>query len=243
MNYGDSVGQRIRLGRVGPKIGHALRSLAAPFVASRTRLSGATFELWGRTYGYLSHPHNVTYRNERAVEIPVATDFLRRHDGRCLEFGHVLSHYGEVRQREIVDKYERADGVHCVDILEYAPSALFDCVVSVSTLEHVGRDEPIREPHRAILALDRLLSLLAPGGRLLVTASLGHNRELDAAIIGGHWVPERQASMIRVGRRHRNRWVAEASLRVKPYFGRADRGADAIWIAEFVNDDLAVLRH
>jgi SAM-dependent methyltransferase len=99
--------------------------------------------------------------------------------------GHVLGHYGPMRSHDVVDRYEVADGVINVDVLEFAPSDPYDLIVSVSTLEHVGWDEEPRDPERALAAVQRLRELLAPGGRLLATFPVGYHEELDRAIRDG----------------------------------------------------------
>src|SRR5258706_16453686 len=38
-----------------------------------------TFSALGRDYSYFYHLYNVTWKNERAVEIAVALDFLEQH--------------------------------------------------------------------------------------------------------------------------------------------------------------------
>src|SRR2546430_9278756 len=63
-------------------------------------------------------------------------------------------------------------------------SGPYDLIVSVSTLEHVGYDEDPREPDKAARAVRNLLGLLAPGGTMLATIPIGHNRDLDDALMG-----------------------------------------------------------
>ncbi len=237
MNYGDKLKDRVRLDRVGPKVGNELRGVVAPMVAPRTRIARARFELWGRSFVYCSHPYNTTYRNERAVEIPLAVDFLaRRGEGRGMEFGNVLTHYGFGGERDIVDKYERAEGTRRCDVLDYRPRHQLDYIVSISTLEHVGWDEHPRDPDKVGETVEHLHSLLAPGGAMLITAPLGHNPHLDEAILRGRWPVRRQATLVRVGGRRRNRWESTRELEFRPYFGRGGRGADALWVAEFAAD-------
>lgn len=233
MNYGDSLRDRLKPHRLAPKLLHEARALAAPLVAPRARIGRQQFVLWDKRHTYLSHPYNTTYRNERAVEIPVAADFLARQTGRGAEFGNVLSHYGLLDNRDVIDKYDEAQGVIRVDVLDYVPPRPLDFIVSVSTIEHVGWDEKPREPEKVGEALEHLLSLLAPGGKMSLTAPLGHNPHLDEAVMAERWATQRQATMVRVGDRRRNQWVVSPQLECRPYFGRG-RGADALWVAEFL---------
>jgi SAM-dependent methyltransferase len=143
------------------------------------------FELGGERYSFARRVHGLTWTTERAVEVPVAQRVVARsREKRILEVGNVLSHYGPVTH-DVVDKYERAPGVRNVDVLDLPAQPDYDLIVSVSTLEHVGRDEEPRDPARAIRALDHLRGLLAPGGELFATVPAGYNPELDAALADG----------------------------------------------------------
>jgi SAM-dependent methyltransferase len=97
---------------------------------------------------------------------------------RVLEVGNVLSQYTRV-SHEVVDKYERAPGVINEDVVAFVPDKLYDLIISVSTLEHVGWDETPREPDKIIRAFQRLRSMLTPGGECVATLPLGYNPNLD----------------------------------------------------------------
>jgi SAM-dependent methyltransferase len=146
---------------------------------------GGSFALDGERYALLRSVHGLTWTTERAVELPVARHMLERYAGRrVLEVGNVLSHYGPV-EHEVVDKYERGAGVANVDVLDLPPGPEYDLVLSVSTLEHVGRDEEPRDPERAVAALEHLRRLLRPDGVLFATVPVGYNPELDRALAEG----------------------------------------------------------
>ena len=140
---------------------------------------GGEFTYAGERYRLLRHPHKRTWTTERAVEVPIARRVLERHHGkRILEVGNVLSHYGPV-SHDVVDKYETAAGVRNIDVLELEPEPRYDLILSISTLEHVGRDEQVSDPSRAVRALDHLRSLLPEGGKLWATVPAGYNAALD----------------------------------------------------------------
>jgi SAM-dependent methyltransferase len=146
---------------------------------------GGEFSLDGETYPLFHSLHGRTWTTERAVEVPVARRVLSQHaGGRVLEVGNVLSHYGPV-EHEVVDKYERGEGVANVDVLDLPPRPEYDLVLTISTLEHVGRDELPRDPARAVAALEHLRRLLRPGGVLFATVPVGYNPELDRALAAG----------------------------------------------------------
>lgn len=208
----------------------------ASYPVQRLRWSRRGFEAFGTRYAYFVHHYNVTWRNERAVEVAVALDFMQRYRrGRGLEVGNVLSYYSDVAHC-VIDKYERGTGVVNADAAEYDPVFPLDYVVSISTFEHVGWDEEPRDPGKAEAAVQRLRSFLTPPGRMLLTIPLGHNPSLDDAIRRHRFTPSREAFLVR----GRGGWSevergvafdAVALSREKTRYGRNPR-TNAIWIAE-----------
>ena len=168
-----------------------LRDFAEYSVIKRRR-SAATFTVGGRSYHYLTHYYNATWRNERAVEIPLVMAFLEELStgARLLEVGHVLAHYLP-RPHTVVDKFEHAPGVINEDILDFGQPKSFDGIVSISTLEHVGWDETPRDARRAERALAHMRSLLVDNGRLFVSFPFGYNPPLDRLVFE-HGLPFRR---------------------------------------------------
>lgn len=183
-----------------------------------------TFYLGTTELDLFDHPYNVTSRNERAVEIPVAKEFLRRYGrGRGLEVGNVLGHYG-VAGHDVVDLYEVAEGVRNIDVFDV--EGHWDWAVSISTLEHVGWPDDV---DAASAALVHLLGLLATSGVLFVTVGLGQHTRLDDAIFTRAFRPDWQT----VYRRDRGRWVpSTANPSWAPYDWRTP-SARAVWMATF----------
>ena len=141
------------------------------------------FTLGGRELRYFLHPFLMD--TERCVEIPIARDFLAGYRAdSVLEVGNVLSTYLPVSHR-VLDRHERAPGVANEDAATFAWSRRFARIVCLSTLEHVGTDEPELDPAKAERALWNLRHHLEPGGRLLVTFPLGYHRRLDEALAAG----------------------------------------------------------
>jgi SAM-dependent methyltransferase len=164
-----------------------------------------TFSFRGRPYRYFFHAYHTTWRNERAVEIPIVWDRVRRHaGGPVLELGNVLGHYFPV-SHDRVDKYERAPGVLNEDIVGFRPGKRYDLVVSISTLEHVGWDEEPRDPEKSLRAIETLRRLAAPGGLVLATVPLAYNPHLDARLRKGDVPFSRRDCLKRVSRT--NRWA------------------------------------
>jgi SAM-dependent methyltransferase len=143
------------------------------------RRRARTFEFDGRRFAYHVAAYNTTWENERAVELPIALDALRRHSGaRVLEVGNVLKHYVD-SPHDVVDKYERSAQAFRMDVLDFQPEQPYDLIVSISTFEHIGFDEEARDPDKVRRAIEHVTGLLAPGGELLISAPLGYNPSLD----------------------------------------------------------------
>jgi hypothetical protein len=138
-------------------------------------------------------------RAERAVEVPIAFDFLaqRAHAGNALEVGNVLQHYENglsdllrIRERRIVDKFEAGEGIDRIDIMDVDPAEKYSTIISISTLEHVGQScapsGEFGEQKRAtdleapLKAIAKIYDLLAPDGAALLTVPFGK-------LIDGGW--------------------------------------------------------
>lgn len=128
------------------------------------------FIFQNKKYPYFYHLYNCTCLNERAIEIPIVWELIKNCQGKSiLEVGNVLAHYFSFRH-DIIDKYEKFDGVINQDIVDFKPNKNYDLIVSISTLEHVERFQ---------LAIQNLKDHLKPGGKIIATLCLGYNSEID----------------------------------------------------------------
>lgn len=160
------------------------------FIYHRLKSSRKTFLYNEVEYHYFLHPYNKTWANERAVEIPLVSKALSQYNPQeTLEVGNVLSHYMKTRHA-IVDKYERRKGVLNQDIVELEGNQKYKFVFSISTVEHIGWDETPRESGKHRAALKKMVELLEPRGKLLVTIPIGYNLDLDQDIFGGNLIGE-----------------------------------------------------
>lgn len=206
------------------------------------------FEFNGIDLPIFDHEYNTTVLNERAIEIPIAMWWLSQNGtGRGLEVGNVLSHYfPEVySDRRIVDRYEDVDdSVENIDVFEIEGE--FDYIFAISTIEHVRWDPPERRVlHGAPRAVDHLMSLLSPGGKMLVTVPFGSHPILDAEILCGVIQPVRATVMMRGGGVWHEtiasgRWECKGSswhqavdIWWEPY-GKSTPWAETVWIGEFI---------
>ena len=149
--------------------------------------SSATFEFQGDTYHYLFHPYPPSWKNERAVVIPIVWNIVKRNrdqNKRILEVGNVLSHVFQVNH-DILDKYEIMDGVINEDVVDFNPSKQYDLIVSIVTLQSVGWYETPRDPTKVLRAIENLKRLLAPAGQMIIIHPLGENPEMDKLLRNG----------------------------------------------------------
>lgn len=139
------------------------------------------------TYTYFCHPYNDTRHNERAIEIPVALNYIdsfRKNDRiKILEIGNVMSHYC-LFPHQVIDKYEKSDITSDKlifineDVRNFDTSIKYDLIFSVSTIEHVGYDS--NESTDCIVDLiKKIRSLLNKDGIALLTFPIGVNPFLD----------------------------------------------------------------
>lgn len=163
------------------------------------------FAFNGQEYRYFFHPYNMTWRNERAVEIPIVWRMVQEFDGKnILEVGNVFSHYFHVTH-DIVDKYEKAPGVINEDILDYRTPRRYDLIVCISTLEHVGFEELTRDADKALPAFENLVEMLVPGGTIVVTLPVHLNTDIVRFAVDGV-LPFTELYAFRRGSKE-NEWV------------------------------------
>lgn len=158
-----------------------------PFsIYHRLRSSKKTFLFNEVEYRYFFHPYNKTWANERVIEIPLVLKLMNQYSPQeTLEVGNVLSHYVKTNHT-IVDKYERRKGVINQDVVALENAQKYMFIFSISTVEHIGWDETPRESGKHRTALKKMIELLKPGGKLLVTIPIGYNLDLDGDFFSGN---------------------------------------------------------
>lgn len=196
-----------------------------------------SFEFAGERYPYFYQTYNLAWRNERTVEVPIALAALDAYPPETvLELGNVLSYYASVRH-EVLDKYERGEGIINEDAVDFHPDRRYRFIVSVSTLEHVGWDEVAQEPGKARRAIENLLGLLEPGGTMLITVPVGENGRLDALMRDGDLRFVRSGALRRVSKHNEWREVPVGDAWDIPY-DRAHPCAGAVVVGVLAVDAL-----
>jgi len=148
----------------------------------------STFVFKGEEFKYFRHNYNKTYENERTIEVPIISAFLKSLDqsAKVLEVGNVLENYGLRGKHDVLDKYDPSPFVLNEDVISFMPTQKYDAIVSISTLEHVGWDEEVRDPVKIVTAVKNLTdNCLSPGGCMLVTIPLGYNTYFDDQLANG----------------------------------------------------------
>lgn len=208
--------------------------ISYPFLRRRWAREPLRFQ--GRDISYVRHHYNRAWRNERSVELALALDYLQgTAAARTLEIGNVLSHYVHV-DHDILDKYERSPGVMNEDIVDFAPAPLYDRVVSISTLEHVGWDERPREPDKVMRAYQNVRRLIRPGGSIMLTCPFGQNPHLDEYIQAGQIDFPIQVVLQRIS--DDNRWTeVEPKQVLGARYHHPYRNANALFVGVVPGDE------
>lgn len=173
------------------------KALAAYFRLAKPKY----FSFQGHSYVYLWHYYNVTWENERTVEIPICMKFVRDFKNKkILEIGNTLNYYSSF-PHDVVDKYEIASGVINEDVVDFSPDTKYDLIISVSTMEHVGWDEKPRQPEKILKAFNNLReNCLSLGGTMVVTMPLGFNSALDGFLLNKQLVFDEAYFMKRISK-------------------------------------------
>lgn len=143
-----------------------------------------TFLFQGKKYFYFYHGYNHTWVNERAIEIPLVKEVLDATKGNVLEIGNVMNYYYPFAH-DVVDKYEKGKGILNEDVVDFKLKKKYDTIISISTMEHVGWDEAVRDAEKIPCSLEHLKNHLTPKGKIMMTIPLGYNLYLDELIAQG----------------------------------------------------------
>jgi hypothetical protein len=168
---------------VQPQAAGTQAALVTSSKGAERLLSMNDFVWNGRSFPYYRQGgHNDPRGNERTVELPLAFDRLASFAGkRILEVGAVTCYYYGSDHR-IVDPYDGHPAAEAVDLFDVR--GVYDLVLAISTIEHVGLPEYGEtrcDIDLALHAVDHLMGLVAPGGECFYTFPRGHHWVLDLA--------------------------------------------------------------
>lgn len=137
-----------------------------------------------RRYHYFYHLYNRTVAGERVVEIPLARKLAKEYqDKNILEVGNVLDHYFPIFH-DVLDKYEKGDGVINKDVVTFETKKRYDLIVSVSTMEHVGYSYgEKRDLKKVFVGIENLKKHLAKKGMMFVTFPVFYHPNITKMIL------------------------------------------------------------
>lgn len=173
-------------------------NLFCKYYSLKTQSTPFTFK--GKRYQYFNHIYNHTWKNERRVEIPIIWNIIKNKKAlNILEVGNVLSHYFPIKH-DVLDKYEKGKSVINEDVITYKSQKKYDYIISISTLEHVGWDEPVKDKMKIIHALKNLKTMLSRNGKIIFTVPLGYNPYMDDIIAHGQLNVDEQHFLKRISK-------------------------------------------
>jgi hypothetical protein len=180
---------------------------------------------------YFFHKYNVTWTNERSIEIPIILEYLKKSNyKRILEVGAVLNHYFSLNH-DILDKFEKGKNIINEDIVDFVPLKKYDFIISISTLEHIGFDEDKKDPNKIIKAVQNIRNnCLSKGGIFLATMPIGYNKWMDKILEQNKLAFTKKYFMKRI---KKNAWIQVESINdIKSVkYGTPHNGANAIIVA------------
>lgn len=133
----------------------------------------------GKEYIYENGKYYNGVPCERDVEIPIILDLINSYrQEEILQVGNVVP-----MECDILDKYEVGKGIINADIRTYKSNKLYECIFSITTLEHVGWDENPKEFNGIIESIHNILDLLVPNGKLIFSVPIGYNTDMDNLFI------------------------------------------------------------
>ncbi len=186
------------------------------------------FYFQGKKLEYLLHPYNISWANERSIEIPIVLNYIKNSKAKkIIEAGSVLKNYTKAEWL-IVDKFEKGEGILNEDLVDFKLKEKYDFVVSISTLEHVGFDDE-NNPEKIIRVIENMKSWLNKNGKIIATMPLGYNKFMDNLIFNGNLGFSKIYFMKRINKN--NKWIETSIDKIKGVkYGYPYNNANAIAI-------------
>lgn len=147
----------------------------------------------GRQIPLFFHPYNCGLADtprttERTIELALIDDFLTRHGDDAIELGAVSPYYFPGRIKEVVDPADKHELVSArVSLFNYEFKGRN--IVSVSTIEHIGKDDygGVSAHEDCTKALNLILG---KSKSCLITFPVGYNQDLDEYVITTQFGPQ-----------------------------------------------------
>jgi len=140
---------------------------------------------------YFDHPHNTTIENERAIEVVMGLRYLKEcgkslTKDRIIEIGSVMPHYlKQPVSHEVLDPEDPY-----ATIVDFAENHSYkgDHVLSISTIEHIGKVGPRdqfknAEEENLPLGYNLLCRIYEESKSCLISWPIGYNTFLDNSVL------------------------------------------------------------
>ena len=195
---------------------------------------GKKFSHQNKELEYFYHPYNITWRNERIIEVPIVLHELSQIDkqsNKILEVGAVLQHYTDT-EWDVLDKFETADNIKKEDITTYNPEQKYDFVMSISTIEHVGYDDSEKDEKGVEKAIKNIKeNILSEKGKAIITLPYGYNPAVEEFLENHKEICEKITYLQRQNNENEWKEVTEEELKGCKY-GQPHNAANGIAIIE-----------
>lgn len=206
-------------------------SVYGTYPLHKRRLQNRFYNYRGSKVPFFVHHYNATWRNERCLEIALAFDFLRRtQPSSWLELGNVMRYYTP-EAHDVIDKYEKGDCILNEDFVGFQPQRTYDAFVTISTVEHIGWDEQVRDPLKVLAALNNMEKMVQNKEKVFFTAPLGYNDFLDGIVKRREFQFKHEAFFVRVNRDNDWKQCSREEALQYPY-GKKFLAANALWVGE-----------
>jgi hypothetical protein len=131
---------------------------------------------------YFCHWYNLTFDNERAVEVSIFLRIIEKYSAaEVLEIGAVLSNYID-HDHLVIDKYEPGKHILNTDIVDVSMTNRFPLIISISTLEHIGFDEYPQDNSKVVRAVEVIKRHLGKEGLFVASVPVAYNRNIDLLV-------------------------------------------------------------
>jgi len=160
------------------------KNLEVIFLTFILKLYGWDFSYNWKILKYFYNKYNITYSNERMVEIPILNHYYNKFKWKeILEIWNVMKNYFSY-DHDVLDKFDKHNYVTIKDdICSYIPENKYDFVFSISTLEHVWFEDFEKETDNKMIhkAFDNIVNNIV-WWTFVFTIPLWYNIYLDSLI-------------------------------------------------------------
>ncbi len=140
--------------------------------------SRRSFKFQKKTYYYFYHAYYRTWTNEKAVEIPIFYEILKKFKFKTVvEIGNVLSHYFHINHK-IIDLDKNIHNINNQISSSFYLNKKYDLIFSISILNHLNWQGIRSNSDILVTIIEKLKKYLTPKGKIIVSFSLSFDKDL-----------------------------------------------------------------